>query len=186
MATDKKPASGPDAIALLKADHEAVKKLFKQFSKLCKEDGRSVEKSETVNQICQELTVHATIEEEIFYPALREALEEQDLLDEAEVEHATAKDLIAQIQQAAPGDELFDARVIVLGEYIEHHVKEEEGEMFRQARKAGVDMKELGAQLQDRQTQLKGEMGLDEEEDEPGPGKARKSDSAGNGKRRAA
>ena len=89
------------------------------------------------SEICVTLTVHATIEEELFYPAAREAEVETDLLDEAEVEHASAKDLIAQIEGMGPDDELYDAKVTVLGEYIDHHVKEEEGEMFPKCRKAG-------------------------------------------------
>ena len=88
-------------------------------------------------QICQMLTVHATIEEELFYPAAREALgEDADLVDEADIEHASAKELIAQIEGSSPEDDHFDARVKVLGEYIDHHVKEEEGEMFPRQRKA--------------------------------------------------
>src|SRR6186713_2953955 len=97
----RKPArgrAGPDAIALLKADHAAVKELFKEYEQLCEGGARSVEKTGVATRICQELTVHATLEEEIFYPALREALDDQDILNEAEVEHATAKDLIAQIE----------------------------------------------------------------------------------------
>ncbi len=95
-------------------------------------------------QICQMLTVHATAEEEIFYPAVRAADVDEDLLDEAEVEHASAKDLIAQIQSMSPEDDLYDAKVTVLGEYINHHVEEEEGEMFPKARRAKVDLVGLG------------------------------------------
>ncbi len=156
--------AGPDAIALLKADHAAVKKLFKDYKKLCEGDARTLEKSEVAIQICQDLTVHATIEEEIFYPALRATLDEQDLLDEAQVEHATAKDLIAQIEQMEPDSELYDAKVIVLGEYINHHVEEEEGEMFKQARKSGVDLQVLGDEMAARQQELKADMGTENEE----------------------
>jgi len=101
--------------------------------------------------------VHAQIEEEIFYPAVREAEVDEDLLDEAEVEHASAKDLIGQIQSMQPDDDLYDAKVTVLGEYINHHVEEEEGEMFRKARRAKVDMVNLGEQLMQRKEQLMGE-----------------------------
>src|SRR5690606_9261313 len=100
---------------------------------------------------------------EIFYPALREVLEEQDLLDEAEVEHATAKDLITQLEGMDADEPLYDAKVTVLGEYINHHVKEEEGEMFKQAKSAKVDLSELGEELATRKEELKAEMGLDEE-----------------------
>ena len=108
------------------------------------------------------LTVHAQIEEEIFYPAAQDAIKEPDLVDEATVEHASAKDLIAQIESSEPSDELFDAKVKVLGEYIDHHVKEEESEMFPQVRKAKLDLDALGAQLQERKGELTAE--LDPEE----------------------
>ena len=125
-----------DACDLLDADHKAVKKMFKEYEELTSSRARNVsqKKKDLAQQICQELTVHAQIEEEIFYPALREALKETDLIDEAAVEHQTAKDLIAQIQAAGEPDEMFDAKVKVLGEYIDHHVKEERGEMFPKAR----------------------------------------------------
>jgi hemerythrin-like domain-containing protein len=98
--------------------------------------------------------VHAQIEEEIFYPAAREAMKDQDLLDEAEVEHASAKELIAQIEAMQAGQELFDARVTVLGEYIRHHVKEEQNEIFPKLKKADIDLKGLGAQLAERKQAL--------------------------------
>ncbi len=145
-------SSSTDAIALLRMDHEAVKKLFKQFEK--SEDAG--EKMEVAATICKELTVHATIEEEIFYPAAREALgqEESDLMDEAEVEHASAKDLIAQIEAGSPDDDLWESKVTVLGEYIDHHVKEEHDEMFPKVRKSEIDLKALGEQLEARKSKL--------------------------------
>jgi len=117
----------PDACSLLDTDHKNVKKMFTAYEALAGSKAASAasKKRDLAQQICAELTVHTQIEEEIFYPALREALKETDLLDEAEVEHASAKDLIAQIQDAAEIDEMFDAKVKVLGEYIDHHVKEE-------------------------------------------------------------
>lgn len=138
----------PDAISLLKEDHQKVEKLFKQFEKLTKSDSDEG-KAELAQQICNELTIHAELEEEIFYPAVRAALseEDQDLLDEAEVEHSTVKDLIAQIESMEPGDELYDARVTVLGEYVRHHVEEEEGEMLPKAKKAKVDLVGIGEEL---------------------------------------
>jgi hemerythrin-like domain-containing protein len=153
--------TGPDAIQLLTSDHKEVKAMFKEFESLKKaeaaEDDSSDEaKFELAQQICTALTIHATIEEEIFYPAVREGIEDMDLMDEADVEHACAKDLIAQIQAASPGDDLFDAKVTVLGEIIDHHVKEEEGEMFPKARKA-IDVEAVGAELAARQAQLKSE-----------------------------
>jgi hemerythrin-like domain-containing protein len=103
------------------------------------------------------LTVHATIEEEIFYPAARDVLPEEDLVDEATVEHATAKDLIAQIESMLPDEDLYDAKVKVLGEYIDHHVKEEEEEMFPKVRSAGLDVAAVGEQLKARQEELMSE-----------------------------
>ena len=144
-----------DAIALLTQDHKDVKKLFKQYDKMVEEGAEDDERQALAGQICTMLTVHATIEEEIFYPAARDALEEQDLLDEAEVEHASAKDLIAQIETGSPStDDLYDAKVKVLGEYIDHHVKEEEGEMFAQARKSDMDLEALGEELMARKQEL--------------------------------
>ena len=144
----------PDAVNLLTQDHKEVKKLFKAYEKLVKEEAEGSEKQALALQICTMLTVHAAIEEEIFYPAAREALEEQDLLDEAEVEHACAKELIAQIQSMEPEDDLFDAKVTVLGEYIEHHVKEEESEMFPKVKKAKLDLDQLGDELSTRKEEL--------------------------------
>lgn len=137
-----------DALSLLKEDHQKVEKLFKQFEKLTKSDSDDG-KAELAQQICNELTLHAALEEEIFYPAVRAALneEDQDLLDEAEVEHSTVKNLIAQIESMEPGDDLYDARVTVLGEYVRHHVEEEEGEMFPKAKKAKVDLVGIGEEL---------------------------------------
>ena len=134
-----------DAIALLKADHRKVEELFEKFEK-ASGDGR---KQTIAEQICLELTVHAQIEEEIFYPACEGKVEE-DLLKEAYVEHDGAKVLIAEIEAGGPDDEFYDAKVKVLSEEIEHHVEEEEKRMegmFAQARKAGLDMDALGEQL---------------------------------------
>ena len=144
-----------DAIALLKADHRKVEDLFASFEK-AGGDGR---KQKLAEQICMELSVHATIEEEIFYPACEGKVEE-DLLKEAYVEHDGAKVLIAEIEAGGPNDEYYDAKVKVLGEQIEHHVKEEEMRMeglFAQARKAGIDMDALGEQLARRKKQLTSE-----------------------------
>jgi hemerythrin superfamily protein len=111
-------------------------------------------------QICQALTAHAQIEEEIFYPAVRGAIKETDLLDEAEVEHQSAKDLIAQIEAAGEPDDMFDAKVKVLGEYIDHHVKEERTEMFPKARAARkLDLVAMRDELEARFEELMAEMG---------------------------
>jgi hypothetical protein len=141
-----------DAIALLKADHRKVEELFAQFESA----GGSTKKQKIALQICMELTVHTKIEEEIFYPACEGKVEE-DLLKEAYVEHDGAKVLIAEIEQGGPNDDFYDAKVKVLSEQIEHHVEEEEKRMegmFAQARKAGLDMDALGAQLLARKTEL--------------------------------
>lgn len=150
-------ARTPDAIKLLTQDHKEVKALFKEYEKLCKADADETQKQALAEQICEMLTVHAQIEEELVYPAAYEALDESDLVDEAQVEHASAKDLIAQIRGTQPSDELYDAKVTVLGEYIDHHVKEEEKEMFPKLKKTELDLKELGASLQARKAELMGE-----------------------------
>src|SRR5436190_1992523 len=145
--------TSPDATELLAADHKSVKALFQAFKKLKEREGADDEKADLVQQICDELTVHATIEEEIFYPAVREGIEDQDLMDEADVEHAGVKDLIAQLESASPDDDHYDAKVTVLGEMVDHHVKEEEGEIFPKARKT-IDVHDIGAQLAARKAEL--------------------------------
>lgn len=146
----KASSTTQDAIALLKADHREVKSMFEQFEKT--ED--DAQKATLAQQICAALSVHAQIEEEIFYPAAYEAIEDDDLLDEAEVEHASAKDLIAQIEASQPGEPLFDAKVKVLGEYINHHVEEEESELFPECRSSKMDLKALGARMATRKQKL--------------------------------
>jgi len=155
----KKAATPPDAIALLTADHKEVKGLFKAYDKLVENDGDAGEKQALAMQICVMLTAHATAEEEIFYPAAREVLgDDEDLVDEADVEHASAKELIAQLEASSPDDDdHYDAKVKVLGEYIDHHVKEEEGEMFPKVRKGDIDLDALGEQLAARKAELIGQ-----------------------------
>ena len=139
-----------DAIKLLKADHKEVEGWFKDYDKT--ED--DAKKQELADKICKALTVHAQIEEEIFYPAAYAALDDDDLLDEAEVEHASAKELIAQIEASKVGEPLFDAKVTVLGEYINHHVEEEESEMFPECRASDMDLKALGEAMAARKAKL--------------------------------
>jgi hemerythrin superfamily protein len=156
MATTRTDA---DACTFLDNDHKAVKKLFKAYEELAQSKARDTaeKKLALAQEICQELTVHATIEEEIFYPALRDALKEKDVLAEAEVEHAGAKDLIAQIEAMDRPDEMFDAKVKVLGEYIDHHVKEERNQIFPKARAArGLDLVAMRDELQARKEALMG------------------------------
>jgi len=147
-------ASKNEAIAQLTADHARVKKLFKQYDKLAKGEAPANQRQQLAATICAELTAHATAEEEIFYPAARSALPEPDLVDEADVEHASAKDLIAQIESSSPSDDHYDAKVKVLGEYIDHHVAEEEGEMFPKVRRAKVDTVALGERIAARKAQI--------------------------------
>ncbi|WP_338760615.1 hemerythrin domain-containing protein [Massilia sp. METH4] len=150
MSATAKPR---DAVALLKQDHDEVKAMFKQYEELG--DRAFTSKQKLAEKICLELTKHAIAEEEIFYPAVRaDAEEADDLVDEATVEHASAKDLIAQIHAMDPHDDLYDAKVKVLGEYIDHHVKEEEEEMFPKAKEAGIDLVALGEQIQARKDEI--------------------------------
>jgi hypothetical protein len=153
--TARAAAKPADAIKLLKDDHREVKGYFKEYEKL-EEDA---EKQALADKICLALTVHAQIEEEIYYPATREAIDDDDLLDEAEVEHASAKQLIAEIRAMKAGDRLFDAKVTVLGEYIDHHVEEEENEMFPESRESDLDLKALGEQLAARKKELMAQAG---------------------------
>ena len=151
-----------EVLNMLKDDHKRAKKAFRDFEKL---DGQKQpdECRQLVEQTCGELQVHTTLEEELFYPAVRQALKEQDLLDEAEVEHNSAKQLIEQLQtlqQDGQMDGKFAATFTVLGEYVKHHIKEEEGELFEQCEKAGnkVDWAALGEQMKTRKAELMEEL----------------------------
>src|ERR1700743_1703784 len=146
----KTEAEAQDAISLLKADHREVEAWFDAYEDVTSDD----EKAELAGKICAALKVHAQIEEEIFYPAAREATKDDDLLDEATVEHASAKDLIAQIESMTVGDDLYDAKVTVLGEQIKHHVKEEEEELFPEAEDSDMDLDAIGAELAARKAEL--------------------------------
>jgi hemerythrin superfamily protein len=141
-----------DAIGLLKADHRQVEAWFSQFSRTKNQQ----KKQQLGAHICDALTVHATIEEEIFYPAFIEATGDKDAHHEAVVEHAGAKRLIAEIQAMSPDDDYYDAKVTVLSEMIKHHVKEEEqpGGMFSEAKKSDMDLQTLGEQLLARKQEL--------------------------------
>ncbi len=145
----KKPTkpSDMDVINLLKADHQKVKELFDEFEELHDKKNSNAKKMEIVKQLCQELTLHALAEESIVYPLTREAIKDDDLMDEADVEHAGAKELIAQLQTMSPEESHYDAKVTVLREYIEHHVKEEESEMFSQLRKSEINRERMAEEL---------------------------------------
>jgi hypothetical protein len=145
-------ATPSDAIALLKADHRKVEDLFAKF----KAAKGAEKKQRLVTEICTELTVHTIIEEEIFYPACKGAVEE-DMVEEAYVEHDGAKVLVAELEAGSPSEEFYDAKVTVLSEQIKHHVAEEEKRsegLFAQARAAGLDMEDLGARMQERKQEL--------------------------------
>lgn len=147
--------NGMNAIELLKRDHDDVDEMFKHYEEV-KEGSPKSEKDNLVARICDALTVHASIEETIFYPAARRALGEKgkDLLDEAAVEHQTLKDIIARLEAAPTEDPLYDAGVKVLSEYVKHHVREEESELFPKVRASGMDLQAVGKRLAARKEQL--------------------------------
>ena len=146
----KAPAKPTEAIAMLRADHKLVSELFAEY-----EQARApTKKMQLVSKICTELSVHAQIEEEIFYPAVKQALKDKMLVPEAIVEQDTMKDLIAQVEGKEPDGEMFDAKIKVLSEYVKHHVKEEHTEMFPKAKASKLDMLELGALMAARKKVL--------------------------------
>ena len=161
-----------DAVDLLTDDHLEVGALFKQYEKLAKKSAPAGQRQPLAQKICDMLTAHTTIEEEIFYPAARQAGVDADLVDEADIEHASAKDLIAQIESGNPDDDHYDAKVKVLGEYVVHHVVEEHTEMFTKCRRSGMDLVALRAQLEERKMAL-----MPEAED--GPAAAKKAGASG-------
>ncbi len=140
------------AIALLKEDHAYVKKAFRHFEKMDHEDHEAMQA--LVSQVCSALKVHTRVEEELFYPAVRKKIEDEDLMNEAEVEHDSARILIRQLEKMKPSDPKYPATFTVLGEYVMHHVKEEETEMFPKARRRKVNVKALGDKLMARKIQL--------------------------------
>lgn len=154
MSTEIETGVASDAITLLTADHEEVRELFEEYEELVADRASEEDKQELVQQICTMLTIHADLEEEILYPAARTVIDAPEQLDEAVVEHATFRGLIEQLQQSSPDEELYDAKVKVLGEYVEHHVGEEESELFPALREAEVDLDALGAELAERRQEL--------------------------------
>jgi hemerythrin superfamily protein len=151
-----KSTDGNDAIAMLMEDHKRVQKLFREFEQVDRDDPEACR--EIVEMACAELKIHATLEEEIFYPGVREALDEDDepLLDEAEIEHDTATNLIEPLEGLQPDDPYYGPTFTVLSEYVKHHLKEEEGEMFPKVKKAKLDLGELGARMRARKEELMG------------------------------
>ena len=145
------------AVDMLKEDHDKVDKAFKEFEKMDRSDIETCR--ERVRSVCEDLKLHTTLEEEVFYPAVREAIDDEDLLNEAAVEHETAKMLIEQLENMEPDDPNYFATFTVLGEYVRHHVKEEEGEMFPQAKKAkDLDLEALGERMRARREELASEI----------------------------
>jgi hemerythrin superfamily protein len=147
-------AADNDATRLLMADHREVEALFAQYDKLAEQEGADDEKMLLAAQICVALTIHTQLEEELVYPESRQVLDDQDVVDEAYVEHAGAKTLIAQIKEMSADEPLYDAKVKVLGEYVKHHVKEEETEFFPKLRKTSMDLQALGRRLAQRKKEL--------------------------------
>lgn len=152
---NKRSGSNASAIELLKTDHRKVESLLDAFKKAEDDD----ERGELAEQICHELTVHAEIEENIFYATAREQFPERDIeiLDEALIEHAVVKGLISEIRNSTPGEPLFDAKVKVLGELVRHHIKEEEGEMMPKVQRCDIDLVTLGTQLMNAKAELTAE-----------------------------
>jgi len=144
-----------DAIDLLKQDHDKVERAFKQFEKMDRHDADACRR--LIRSVCEDLKVHTALEEEVFYPALRQAIDDQDLMNEAAVEHETAKMLIEQLDNMAADDPSYYATFTVLGEYVRHHVKEEQGEMFPEAKKSKLDLAALGERMRARKDELAGQ-----------------------------
>ena len=166
MASRNNSAARSGIIEELKQDHKRVKQAFREAEKLdAEEDGEELKA--IVDQTCAELEVHARLEEEVFYPAAREVLKEEDLIDEAEVEHGSAKALIAQLREMGPDSEKYQATFKVLGEYINHHVKEEENEIFPGLEgRSGAAWEEVRDQMMTRREELMAEMGLTQDAEE--------------------
>ncbi len=158
-------AETTDAIELLLDDHRQVEALFAEYEELATSEDLDAKES-VATEICEKLTVHAQLEEEIFYPAARQALSgDTEIVDEAEEEHSDAKQLIAEIEEMSPEDDDYDAKVKSLNEAITHHVEEEEDVMFPKLRQSGMDTQALGEQMAERKQEIIDELGLAEAED---------------------
>lgn len=155
MAPSGKRQDRPaDALALLRHEHDKIRQLFVEFARLRGIEDEDERKAELVDEICYELTLHAIVEEELVYPLLRAAADDDEMMDEAEVEHAGVRELVSQLEVMYPGDDHFEATVAVLAEEVEHHVAMEESDMFETARKAGIDLAALGRKMQARRREL--------------------------------
>ena len=151
----KTQAASPSAFELLEQDHREVEEWFAEFDELNEDDDQ---KAKLAGKICLALKVHAQMEEEIFYPQARETTKDNDLIDEAVVEHATVKNLITEIEAMEVGEELYDAKMRVLGEMVKHHIKEEEEELFPELEAAKLDLNALGKEIAERKEELMSEM----------------------------
>jgi hemerythrin superfamily protein len=156
-----------DVLHLLAEDHKKVLKMFEEFEKLQKKNDEDEEAIQLlVETACAELTIHAQVEEEVFYPAAREAIDDMDLLDEAEVEHASARQLITELASMQPSDDLYAAKFTVLGEYVKHHIQEEEKELFPKIKKSDLDLMELAEEVRERKLELRDELGVESDEED--------------------
>ncbi|HEU0203680.1 MAG TPA: hemerythrin domain-containing protein [Burkholderiaceae bacterium] len=163
-STTTRKSSSNDALAMLMADHKKVQKMFRDFEKKCESDPEEAEQIMTL--AIAELKIHTTLEEEMFYPEARQALgAAADLVDEAEIEHGAAKSLIQQIEQMQSNDGHRTAAFKVLGEYVKHHIQEEEKEMFPKLKRAKVDFESMSRQMMERKQQLQSELGVEPEEE---------------------
>ncbi len=149
-----------DALRLLTGDHKKLKKMFEEFEKIRNKERVDDHKQLLVETACAELTIHAQLEEELFYPAARDAIEESELIDEASVEHAVGRQLITELSAMQPDDDLYDAKFTVLGEYMLHHIEEEEKELFPKIKKSDLDLIELASEMEERRLELRDELGF--------------------------
>jgi iron-sulfur cluster repair protein YtfE (RIC family) len=164
------------ALDLLKADHDKIRALFREFEQLKGIEEQEERKVEITEEICYELSLHAALEEEIFYPAVRSLVDNDELIDEAELEHAGARELINQLEVMYPGDEHYEATVAVLNDEVERHIEKEEGIIFSAVKMATLDMLHIGERMQERKAQLEEDLssppstinglGGDDEDDE--------------------
>jgi cytochrome P450 len=145
----------PDAIDLLDADHLAVHALFQSYRELVRAGAPALQRRALAEEICMELTIHARLEEELFYPAVREALQDDEVMDEAEDQHGSQREFVAQILTSSAEDELYDAKVAVLSEYVERHVRQEREQVFNRALAARVDLQSLGRMINVRKEELR-------------------------------